>query len=1098
MKLRKILIANRGEIAIRVARAAADLGIQANTIYSEDDVKSLHVLSGDKSYALKGTGAGAYLDKQQIISLALKAGCDAVHPGYGFLSESADFALLCEQANLTFIGPRAETLELFGNKVRTRYLARECGVAVIHGAGGPVTLKEASAFFMSLGHGAAVVVKAVMGGGGRGIRPVYKLEDLEEAFNRCRSESEAAFGGKDVYIEQLIPRARHIEVQVIGDGNHVIHLGERECTLQRHSQKLIEVAPSPSISSKLRAALTGAALRIARQVNYTSLGTFEFLVDSFSDGKPLFAFLETNPRLQVEHTVTEEVTAIDLVRAQIEIAGGKTLSDLGLVHDARHPRIYALQARINLEHIDESGNILPSKGRISVYEVPSGPGIRVDGYGYSGYVTNPAFDSLLAKLIITSRSDKYEDAIARTLRTLQDFRIEGVETNISFLLNLLSRPEVINNDIYTRFIEDNAAALASTTDKHKDRFPADGRAVSSNDAVLEQHKAPPGTRPLASPMQGCVVDIEVIEGDTVTAGQKLIVLESMKMEHVITAGCSGYVQAICVSLNENVQAGSPLLFIEEADVSADVKTTESEIDLDAIRPDLAEVMDRHSFTLDERRPDAVAKRRSKNRRTARENVSDLCDAGSFIEYGALIVAAQRGRRPLDELIRKTPADGLITGIGTVNRVLFNETRSRCMVLAYDFTVLAGTQGLFNHKKMDRMLHIANQWHLPTVFFAEGGGGRPGDTDANVVAGLDLTTFSRFAALSGKVPLIGIVEGPCFAGNACLLGCCDVIIATRGSNIGMGGPAMIEGGGLGVVEVDDIGPIDVQTRNGVVDIEVANEAEAVSVARKYLSYFQGPIPTWEAADQRRLRWLIPENRLRVYDVRKVIEGLADEGSVLELRSHFGPGMVTALVRIEGRPFGLIANDPRHMGGAIEADDADKAARFLQLCDVHRLPVLSLCDTPGFMVGPEIEERAQVRHVCRMFVVGAHMTVPYFTVVLRKGYGLGAMAMAAGSFHDSFLTVSWPTGEFGGMGLEGAVKHGFKKELEAINNPAERDATYKFFVEQAYAMGKGLNMASYMEIDAVIDPAETRRWIMRSLNSIQEKTPEKSERTFIDPW
>ncbi|MFA5078110.1 MAG: carboxyl transferase domain-containing protein, partial [Dehalococcoidia bacterium] len=700
--------------------------------------------------------------------------------------------------------------------------------------------------------------------------------------------------------------------------------------------------------------------------------------------------------------------------------------------------------------------------------------------------------------IITSRSDKYQNAITQIRRTLQEFRIEGVETNISFLRNLLSRQEVENNDIHTRFIEDNAATLASTPAEWKERFFADDRSVPSNEAVLEQHPAPPGTIPLKAPMQGCVVDIEVIEGDAVTAGQKLVVLESMKMEHVITAVSSGYVRAICVTLNENVQVGSPLLFVEEAEVSADIKTTESELDLDVIRPDLAEVIERHSFTLDERRPEAVAKRRSKNRRTARENVGDLCDPGSFIEYGALIVAAQRGRRPLDELIRKTPADGLITGIGTVNRELFDEERSRCMVLAYDFTVLAGTQGLFNHKKMDRMLHIANQWQLPTIFFAEGGGGRPGDTDANVVAGLDLTTFSRFAALSGKVPLIGIVEGPCFAGNASLLGCCDVIIATRGSNIGMGGPAMIEGGGLGVVKVEDIGPIDVQTRNGVVDIEVANEAEAVSVARKYLSYFQGSIASWESADQRRLRWLIPENRLRVYDVRKVIEGLADTGSVLEMRPRFGPGMVTALVRIEGRPFGLIANDPRHMGGAIEADDADKAARFLQMCDVHRLPVLSLCDTPGFMVGPDIEERAQVRHVCRMFVVGAHMTVPYFTIVLRKGYGLGAMAMASGSFHDSFFTIAWPTGEFGGMGLEGAVKHGFKKELEAIKDPAEREATYKFFVEQAYAMGKGLNMASYMEIDAVIDPAETRRWIMRSLNSVQKKASEASGRTFIDPW
>jgi acetyl-CoA carboxylase carboxyltransferase component len=400
--------------------------------------------------------------------------------------------------------------------------------------------------------------------------------------------------------------------------------------------------------------------------------------------------------------------------------------------------------------------------------------------------------------------------------------------------------------------------------------------------------------------------------------------------------------------------------------------------------------------------------------------------------------------------------------------------------------------------MDRMLHIANEWRMSTVLFAGGGGGRPGDTDANMVAGLDLTTFSRFAAISGKAPLIGIVEGPCFAGNTALLGCCDVIIATKNSSIGMGGPAMIEGGGLGVVRQEDIGPIDVQTRNGVVDIAVTDEVEAVAATKKYLTYFQGTIANWEAADQRRLRWLIPENRLRVYDVRAVIDALADSGSVLELRRHFGLGMVTSLIRIEGRPFGVIANDPRHMSGAIEAEGADKAARFMQLCNVHRIPMLSLCDTPGFMVGPEVETRSQVRHVCRMFVVGAKVTVPYFTIVLRKGYGLGAMAMSAGGFHDSFFTASWPTGEYGGMGLEGAVKHGFKRELEAIQDPTERENTYKYFVDLAYNMGKAMNMASFMEIDSVIDPAETRNWIIRGLKSCGDYSAKPSGQSFIDVW
>jgi acetyl-CoA carboxylase carboxyltransferase component len=423
-----------------------------------------------------------------------------------------------------------------------------------------------------------------------------------------------------------------------------------------------------------------------------------------------------------------------------------------------------------------------------------------------------------------------------------------------------------------------------------------------------------------------------------------------------------------------------------------MKTTKKETHPDSIRPDLTEVINRHSFVLDENRPEAVAKRQQKNRRTARTNVEDLCDAGSFTEYGPLAIAAQRGRRSEEDLISKTPTDGLITGIGSVNGSFFGDDNARCMVMAYDYTVLAGTQGYFNHKKMDRMLKLAHEQRLPLVFFAEGGGGRPGDVDAIgvMVAGLDLSTFGSFARLSGRVPMVGVVSGACFAGNAALLGCCDVIIATKNSNIGMGGPVMIEGGGLGVFQPEEVGPMDVQTQNGVVDIEVSDDIEAVNVAKQYLSYFQGTTPKWEAADQLRLRDLIPENRKRVYDIRTVIKAMADTDSFLELRPKFGPGMITGFLKIEGRPFGVIANNCMHMAGAIEAEGADKVARLMQICNAHSLPILSLCDTPGFMVGPEIEKRAQVRHVCRMFVIGSHLSVPYFCFTQRvwprrHGYG-----------------------------------------------------------------------------------------------------------------
>jgi acetyl-CoA carboxylase carboxyltransferase component len=519
-----------------------------------------------------------------------------------------------------------------------------------------------------------------------------------------------------------------------------------------------------------------------------------------------------------------------------------------------------------------------------------------------------------------------------------------------------------------------------------------------------------------------------------------------------------------------------------------------------VRPDLAEVISRHAFTLDENRPDVVARRKEKNQRTARANVMDLCDEGSFIEYGALAIAAQRGRRKLDELIAKTPTDGMIAGVGAVNGSLFGADKARCMVLAYDYSVLAGTQGFFNHKKKDRMPSLCYEQKLPLIFFGEGGGGRPGDVDAEgiVVAGLDLSTFALFARLSGHVPMVGIVSGFCFAGNAALLGCCDVIISTKDSSIGMGGPVMIEGGGLGVFRPEDVGPMDVQTQNGVVDIEVADDEEAVAVAKKYISYFQGPVSSWQAGDQLKLRSAIPESRKRAYNVRNVIRALADTDSFLELRPKFGPCMVTGLIRIEGHPFGVIANNPMHMAGAIEAEGADKAARLMMLCNAHGVPILSLCDTPGFMVGPEIEKRAQVRHVCRMFVVGSHVTVPYFTVVLRRGYGLGVMAMARGGFHESFFTASWPSGEFGGMGLEGAVRAGFRRELEAIEDPQKREELYEYLVAQLYERGKAINMAAHLEIDAVIDPAHTRDWIMRGLKSVPARDPGQAGHTFVDPW
>ena len=581
-----------------------------------------------------------------------------------------------------------------------------------------------------------------------------------------------------------------------------------------------------------------------------------------------------------------------------------------------------------------------------------------------------------------------------------------------------------------------------------------------------------------APMKALVVKVRAQIGQRVATGETLVILEAMKMEHIVAAERSGIVKGVLVAADAMVEAGEALVRLEAAEVASAVATEGSER-VDPVRSDLGEVIARHAYGLDENRPDAVAKRRKTGQRTARENVADLVDAGTWVEYGALVIAAQRQRRTKQDLIARTPADGMIAGIGRINGDLFGQFATRAVVTSYDYTVLAGTQGTMNHLKKDRMFEIAEQQGLPVVLFSEGGGGRPGDTDYAVVAGLDCRAFQYFAELSGQVPLVGVNSGRCFAGNAALLGCCDVVIATKASNIGMGGPAMIEGGGLGMFAPEQIGPSESQYRNGVIDLLVDDDAGAVAAAKKYLSYFQGDLPDWSCKDQSLLRSAVPENRLRVYDVRHVVATLMDEGSVLELRGGFGAGMVTSLARIEGVPVGVIANNPTHLGGAIDGEAADKASDFMELCSRFGIPLVFLCDTPGFMVGPEAEETGLVKRAARLFTTGASLEVPFCTVVLRKGYGLGAQSMAGGSFKAPVFTIAWPTGEFGGMGLEGAVKLGFRKELESISDPEARDQMFQQMVDKLYERGKAVNMAAHFEIDAVIDPIESRRWISSAI-------------------
>ncbi|MEO2176103.1 MAG: carboxyl transferase domain-containing protein [bacterium] len=1108
----KLLIANRGEIAIRIMRSAANLGIRTVSIYSSDDSDSLHAYRADESIALDGTGAAAYLDVDNIVAIARENNCDAIHPGYGFLSENARFALACEEQGIKFVGPSAETLALFGDKAEARKFAIDHGIPVLSGTDEPTSLDEARDFFQSL-DSRAMMIKAIAGGGGRGVRIVSDILELESAYSQSAREANSAFGNDALYVEEYMSRARHIEVQIFGDqSGEVVDLGERDCSLQRRHQKIIEIAPAPFLNPDLRKKIIDAATTLARSARYSSAGTVEFLVDT-SSGR--FVFIEVNARLQVEHTITEEIFKVDLVEAQLRVANGEALADIGL--QGISARGIAIQLRINMETMQADGTTRPSGGTLRAFNPPSGPGIRLDTYAYTNYTTNPRFDSLLAKLIVHHSQDDYRGALVNAYRTLCEFQIEGVATNISFLQSILVDDRVAEVDFYTRFIDDNVGRLLSDS-SHQQHYRVSNEVVTARQAGATVDNSDPlavlefGLQKdralnvevealddswVLSPMQGTIIEVLVATGDEVSTGETLVVMDSMKMEHEINAHYSGVVDSVSAVVGDTLYERQPMLSLIAKEVEKAGADDEEDIDLDYIRPDLEEVVNRRATTIDANRPQAVARRRKTGQRTARENIEHLCDDNTFVEYGQLVLAAQRRRRSVEELIEKSPADGMITGVGAINGDLFDEPDNRCVVMSYDYTVFAGTQGGQNHRKTDRMIGVAENGRMPMVLFAEGGGGRPGDTDG--LGGEGTTTFARFAQLSALVPMVGITSGRCFAGNASLLGCCDVIIATEDSNIGMGGPAMIEGGGLGIFTPEEIGPMSVQVKSGVVDLLVKDEADAVLTAKKYLSYFQGKIKRWQVPDQRLMRRIVPENRLRAYDVRAVIKTLADKDSVLDLRPGFGIGSITSLIRVEGMPIGVIANNPSHLGGAIDSDGADKAARFMQLMDAFDIPILYLCDTPGIMVGPEIEKTALVRHSSRMFLTGANLSVPFFTIVLRKAYGLGAIAMAGGSYKTPFFTVSWPTGEYGGMGLEGSVKLGYRAELAAVEDSEDRKKMYEDMVARAYERGKALNYASLFSVDDTIDPADSRFWVANLMKSVRRHNlRDGKKRPAIDAW
>ncbi|TPX59292.1 acetyl-CoA carboxylase [Spizellomyces sp. 'palustris'] len=1062
-KTHKLLIANRSEIAIRIAHAASALDFYTIGIYTLDDAECLHVKKCDEAVRIGGSGVSGYLDIEGILGVCRERGVWGVHPGYGFLSENQEFARRCEEEGIVFVGPSPEMLGLFGDKLAAKALATSLNIPTLKSTTGPTTLSQTLAFQTRLSN--PIMIKSIHGGGGRGMRIVHDPKEIPKAYTLARLESERNFGCGDVYVEEFLGRARHVEVQVIGDGRDVVHCWERECTLQRRNQKIVEVAPCPGLEEGVRMRIVDAAVKMAKAGKYKSLGTFEFLLSPTTNN---FYFLETNPRIQVEHTITEETTRIDLVQTQLSISLGHTLGNLGLTQ-VPIPTTYAIQFRINAETY-ENGDVIPSFGCLKAFDPPSGRGIRVDTAGYAGYTFSSTFDSLLAKLVVFD-APSYTAGLDRAYRALREFRIEGVQTNVGVLESLCVDEEVRGCRVWTRYIEERGIK------------PLDGSKMFFEKRWVEDKReevvvGPEGSVAVRMPMHGVVVTLNVEQGDTVSTGQELAIISAMKMEHAILSPHSGVIASIPITLGSTLEPSSPILFITPTD-STTLAPDSTPANLDTIRPDLADLFEQRRVLTDEARVEAVRKRHEKGKLTAWENVVGLVDEGSWIEYGSLAVAAQSSRRSEKELTTISPRDGVLTGFGTINAHLF-PTQSRAAVIAYDYTVFAGTQGYYNHMKQDRILHLVHKFRMPLVVFCEGGGGRPGDVDTLMLTGLNVPTFHSLAQLSSKVPTVGIASGNCFAGNAALLSMCDVVIATEDACIGMGGPAMVEGGGLGRVKAKEIGPVDVQVRNGVIDALVKTEQDAITTTKQYLSYLQGRLESFTCADQRSLRHAIPENRKRSFAIGNVIKVLADTNSILELQKGFGEGVVTCFIRIEGWPFGLVANNSQHLSGAIDSSAATKMTRFIRLCDRNRIPMISLCDTPGFMVGPEAEKTGQVRRFGDLFVA--------WGVILRKAYGLGAQAMASGSLSSPFFSIAWPTGEFGAMGLEGAVRLGFKKELEGDDGKV-----FERLVQEYYDKGRAVRVARGVEIDQVIDPAETRQWVLRGFLSCGGRMQEPTWQT-----
>lgn len=1058
-----ILIANRGEVAIRIARAARKLGLEPVGIYSTDDATSLHVAHMARAVALPGSGAAAYLDQEAILSAAEQAGCNLLHPGYGFLSENAAFARLCVERGVRFVGPTPDVLELFGDKIRARTLAAELGVPVMPGTTHPTGLEEARAFASE--HG-AVMLKAMAGGGGRGMRAVHHPAGLDAVYESCRSEALQAFGVGDLYVEKLVPAARHIEVQVIGDGSGAVtHLWERDCSVQRRHQKLVEIAPAPDLAPGLRASLLDAATALAAHVDYDSLGTLEFLVRA--DG---FWFMEANPRLQVEHTITEEITGVDLVQAQIRIALGATLADVGLV-ESPPVRGFAIQARVNLETLREDGAPVPRAGKLAAYAPPRGPDVRVDDYGYAGYATSLRYDSLLAKVIARGKSF---DAAAETCReALREFVIDGVPTNIPLLMSILAHPAFLSGRFDTSLIAAHLPDLLARAEVQLPMVsPGATAATESAAAAVGRLVAQAGEQVVASPMSGTVVSILAKAGDALRLGDPLLVLEAMKMEHVIRAAVAGKLVALAPDVGDPVAEGEGVALIAagenagEAAPAPAVRAIASDGDWSA---EVAEIARRKELALALGGPDKVARQKAQGKLTVRERIDALADPGSFIELGALTgFASYDDDGDLQTLL---PAN-FVAGTARVDG-------RKVVIGADDFTVRAGSGDAAIHEKQIFAENYAREMRLPMLRLLDGASGGGSVKIAQETGFHYLPVNPGWDAVVDSLSLVPVVAaclGPTVGLGAARLVMSHLAVMVVGlGQVFTAGPPIVEGATREKLGKEELGGFEIHRRNGIVERFVASEAEAFDVIRRFLSYlpqsvFQLP-PVIEATDpvlterSDRLIAAIPRNPRQPYDIASIMDAIFDRGSILPY-AEYGGSIVTALARLDGHPVGVVTTDP-HKGATINAEGAMAVTRFVDLCETFHLPLVSLTDQAGMSIGSEAERRGTIRYGARAISAVYQARIPQAEIVLRRVFGVGGAG--AVNRHRASRSWSWPSGTWGSLPQQGGIEAAFRAELERA---ADREAEIARIATQLERIGSPFRTAERFGVQDVIDPRESR--------------------------